>query len=187
MINVIESINNFSNRFLVSNTENSQGTIFYKSVIYVIHHNSEGAFGLIINQPINHILQFLDNNLPINSKMDLCLGGPVSTNKKFFLHSGEYKKNLLFKNKLGNLSLSNSLEILTDMKKGDGPAKALMILGYSSWGAGRLEYEIENNYWLVGEVDEEIIFYKDFYCKWNLALNKILGNKDKYIPQIEYC
>ncbi|MBF8247000.1 MAG: YqgE/AlgH family protein [Rickettsia sp.] len=183
-----EPISNFSNKFLVANTEMSQGTIFYRSVIYIIHHSFDGAFGLIINQPLSNISQNLEGILSLdNTKLELYLGGPVATNKRFFLHSNEYNKNLLFQDNFSKVGLSTNSEILKDIENGQGPENTLMMIGYSSWGSGKLEYEIENNFWLISEVDENIIFSKNFSDKWELALNKILGNKDRYIPFSTYC
>ena len=44
------------------------------------------------------------------------------------------------------------------MAKGAGPKKALVTLGYATWGKGQLESELAENAWLTVQADHAIIF-----------------------------
>ena len=46
------------------------------------------------------------------------------------------------------------------------PKKYLVILGYSGWGDGQLEGEMEVDHWILSELDPIIIFEKEPTNKW---------------------
>ena len=50
-----------------------------------------------------------------------------------------------------------------------GPKKSLVILGYSGWGSGQLEGEMERDHWILSDLDPNIIFEKDSKKKWEEA------------------
>ena len=58
-------------------------------------------------------------------------------------------------------------------KENDGPASALLALGYAGWAAGQLENEIQENGWLHCAADPELIFGMDTETKYEKALKKI--------------
>ncbi|MDP7197520.1 MAG: YqgE/AlgH family protein, partial [SAR202 cluster bacterium] len=66
---------------------------FYKTVIYICAHSSEGSMGIIINKKIDYVLfpnllEQLGIDKPINDKkLFLRYGGPVETGRGFVLHS----------------------------------------------------------------------------------------------------
>ena len=59
---------------------------FRRSVILIIDHNEEGSLGVIFNKrltiPFNEIVQGFPE-----FKADVYLGGPVETNRLFFIHT----------------------------------------------------------------------------------------------------
>src|SRR5262245_22993280 len=76
---------------------------FARSVIYVCAHSSEGAMGIIVNQPAPHIafpdlLVRLDvipeaDIIQLKSRADevkVLKGGPVETERGFVLHSADF-------------------------------------------------------------------------------------------------
>jgi len=48
----------------------------------------------------------------------------------------------------------------------------LVIFGYSGWGGGQLEGEMERDHWILSDIDLEIIFNKESNTKWNKAYKK---------------
>jgi putative transcriptional regulator len=66
--------------------------------------------------------------------------------------------------------MTASVEILERLATGDGPASALLMLGYSGWGPGQLESEIVQNGWLVTDALPGIVFLGDPSEKWANAL-----------------
>ena len=100
-------------------------------------------------------------------KIQVFWGGPVDVRKIFILHSKEYKSDTT--NNYGSISISQDYNILFDIAKNKGPEQSLVILGYSGWGSGQLEGEMERDHWILSDLDSEIIFEKESMKKWPKA------------------
>ena len=94
-------------------------------------------------------------------------GGPVELNEVFILHTSEYRSTTT--KKFGKISISQDYEILFDIAKNRGPKKSLVILGYSGWGDGQLEGEMERDYWILSDIYLNILFEEKSNTKWNKA------------------
>ena len=97
-------------------------------------------------------------------------GGPVDVKEIFVLHSVEYKSDTT-KN-YGNISISKDYNILFDIAENKGPEKSLVILGYSGWGSGQLEGEMERDHWILSDIDLNITFDQESNAKWEKAYKK---------------
>jgi len=159
---------------------------FTRSVIYVCAHSSEGAMGIIVNQPAANIsfpdlLVQLDVvgasdliQLPPNAGgVQVLKGGPVETSRCFVLHSSDF----FIENSTlpidDGVCLTATLDILKAIARGDGPKSAVLALGYAGWAPGQLENEINQNGWLHCTADPELIFGPDTEGKYTRALKKI--------------
>src|SRR5215216_764264 len=159
---------------------------FSRSVIYVCAHSSEGAMGIVVNQPAPHItFPDLLVQLEVVGAPDLIQlpphagdvkvlkGGPVETSRGFVLHSADF----FIENSTlpidDGICLTATLDILKAIARGDGPASALLALGYAGWAPGQLETEIQENGWLHCTADPELIFGGDTETKYEKALRKI--------------
>jgi putative transcriptional regulator len=151
---------------------------FLRAVIYICSHSPSGAMGLIINRMFGDAdFPMLLEQLNINSSspapdIPVQFGGPVEMGRGFILHSNEYMREGTTRID-DTVSVTATIEIIQDIAKGKGPARALMILGYAGWGGGQLEEELKNNGWLTVGMDEEILFDRDLDSKWERALAKI--------------
>src|SRR5690242_9569167 len=159
---------------------------FSRSVIYVCAHSSEGAMGIVVNQPASNI-NFPDllvqlEVIPASDLIQLprragtvkvLRGGPVETGRGFVLHSADF----FIENSTlpidDGICLTATLDILKAIARGDGPASALLALGYAGWAPGQLETEIQENGWLHCAADPELIFGSDTEGKYEAALKKI--------------
>jgi putative transcriptional regulator len=159
---------------------------FLRSVIYVCAHSSEGAMGIVVNQPAANI-NFSDLlvqlevipaadliQLPPQAGMVKVLkGGPVETGRGFVLHSADFFiENSTLPIDEG-ICLTATLDILKAIARGKGPESAVLALGYAGWAAGQLENEIQENGWLHCAADPELIFGPDTEGKYGKALRKI--------------
>lgn len=153
---------------------------FQGSVIFICAHSSEGAMGLIVNKRVEDVeLSDLMDQLSIpkgSSGLDypIYFGGPVEHGRGFVLHSSDYRSELSTMNTGSSLAMTATIDILEDIGAENGPAKALIALGYAGWGPGQLEAEIAANGWLLAEVGPEIIFDLPDTQKWAAALG-VLG------------
>src|SRR5580700_536275 len=159
---------------------------FARSLIYICAHSSEGAMGIVVNHPAPNInfsdlLVKLDVipaadviRLPSRAGVVRVMrGGPVETERGFVLHSADFFiENSTLPIDEG-ICLTATLDILKAIARGDGPASAILALGYAGWAPGQLETEIQANGWLHCTADAELIFGPDTQGKYSLALKKI--------------
>ena len=125
---------------------------FARSVIYVCAHSTEGAMGIVVNQPAQNI-NFPDllvqlEVIPAAERIELparadavkvLKGGPVETGRGFVLHSADFFiENSTLPIDEG-ICLTATLDILKAIARGNGPASAILALGYAGWAPGQLE------------------------------------------------
>ena len=152
---------------------------FTQSVIYVCSHGADGAMGLMVNKPVRELSapdllrQVGIAKAEAAEALAVHLGGPVETGRGFVLHSDDWESPGATKPLRDGLALTATLEILRDIARGRGPAKAVLALGYAGWAPGQLEAEIQANGWLTCPADSELIFGVDDGAKWTGALRKI--------------
>jgi putative transcriptional regulator len=159
---------------------------FARSLIYVCAHSSEGAMGIVVNQPAPNIrfsellvqLEVIPAaeliQLPPRAGVIKVLkGGPVETGRGFVLHSSDF----FIENSTlpidDGICLTATLDILKAIARGKGPQSAVLALGYAGWAPGQLESEIQENGWLHCTADPELIFGPDIDGKYGRALRKI--------------
>src|SRR5499426_3554944 len=152
---------------------------FSRSLIYMCAHSSEGAMGIIVNQPAPHI-SFPDLlvQLEVVGAADLIQlppsaggvkvlkGGPVETSRGFVLHSSDFFiENSTLPIDEG-ICLTATLDILKAIARGSGPQSAVLALGYAGWAPGQLETEITENGWLDCDADRDLVFGSDTDAKY---------------------
>ena len=152
---------------------------FYKTVIYICAHSSEGTMGIIINKKIDYdlypdLLEQLGIDKPLSGKkLYIRYGGPVETGRGFVLHSDEViQKETLSIGK--GVALTSNVEFFEDLSKGKGPENSIFALGYAGWGAGQIEKEILANSWMTLSADSKFLFDDEVSNKWSKAYN-LLG------------
>ena len=129
-------------------------------------------------------------------------GGPVQTERGFVLHEpmgqgGEsvYSSTLVIKGETleasdvveamdgdedlaprppARLEMTTSKDVLEAMAEGAGPKRALVTLGYATWGKGQLESELAENAWLTVPADDAIIFETPPELRYSRAMG-LLG------------
>ena len=76
----------YKGKILIS-TPDISSDIFSRSVVLIIEHSEEGAFGLILNKKNNRMSERLLSifGFPV----DVYEGGPVENDKIFFINKGE--------------------------------------------------------------------------------------------------
>ena len=165
------------NHFLIA-TEKMTDERFAETVIIMLDSDKNGAWGLTINKRLGTlpIALLLDPSLNTSQEREelfkinipIFWGGPVDTKEIFILHSTEYTSETT--KKYEQISISQDYNILFDIAKNRGPKKSLVILGYSGWGRGQLEGEMERDHWILSDIDLDIIFEEESKIKWNRAL-----------------
>ncbi len=148
-----------------------RGSFFHRSVVLVCHHDSDGAFGLVLNQPTqNKVGDVLVADFPAAFKEDiLYLGGPVQTNALTYLHSDSFLPDA---NVLPNLSMGHSLDDLQDLVSSFSATRQLRCFaGYAGWTGGQLESEMERKAWVLHPATLELVFESAARTLWKRILS----------------
>ncbi|HEV7439977.1 MAG TPA: YqgE/AlgH family protein [Methylobacterium sp.] len=156
---------------------------FARSVIYVCAHSADGAMGIIVNKPVTDLsmpdlLVQLDvapeaDAIRLRERvghMPVLMGGPVEGKRGFVLHTDDFhidQSTLIIDD---GICLTATVEILRAIANGDGPASAVLALGYAGWQAGQLESEIMANGWLNCPADPDLIFHPALEAKYERIL-----------------
>ena len=168
--------NSVKNHFLIA-TEKMKDNRFEKTVIIIFESDNDGAWGLVVNKRLGTmpIALLIDPSLSTSEERErlykvnipIFWGGPVDVKKIFILHSTEYQSDAT--RNYGNISVSQDYNILFDIAENKGPEKSLIVFGYSGWGSGQLEGEMERDHWILSDIDLNIIFDEESNAKWNKA------------------
>lgn len=167
--------------FLISDTELIDPN-FYRTVVYMLSHDSHGALGLIINRPSATTIADITNEEMADSPFaehTVYIGGPVDQNYLFALHTGlndklksenaiEAVEGIVFEPDFSLLqqyfsdrSHLNAPPVDTDIR---------FFAGYAGWAAGQLEEELRRSDWVTLKASPEIVFQAEAEKVWNAAL-----------------
>jgi putative transcriptional regulator len=164
----------FAGKLLVADTSMPDPR-FAQSVIYLVRHNEDGAFGLIINKPLTKLpLEKLLSQLELGetetaAELELYFGGPVQDDLGFVLHSRDFATAKGTMTIGDGFSVSGVRQVLRAIAKQKGPEKALFTVGYAGWAPDQLEGELERGDWHVIDADEALVFDLPVAKKWPSA------------------
>ena len=134
------------------------GTFFGRTVVLLCQHSADGAFGLVLNRGAEKTVgEMLLEDLPERIlEQDLWFGGPVQPAALSYLHSDDFLPDA---NVMPNLSLKHSLQELLDLGESFSVAQKVRVFaGYSGWGPGQLESEMDRNAWIVHQANINHVF-----------------------------
>ena len=150
---------------------------FQKTVILMIQHDEKGAFGLIINRRLGKVSaaalyeQLKITPPPDPGKVAIHYGGPVSPGAGFAVHSTE--TGIVPEFMVGErLGVSPTAKVLRAIARGMRPRRVFFTAGYSGWGAGQLETEIDRGSWHTAPADLDIVFDDNLDTKWSRAKSR---------------
>lgn len=149
---------------------------FRRSAILIVDHNDEGSFGVIINKRLNVPFNDIVRGFP-EFKADVYLGGPVETDRLFFIHTiGEIIPDS--HKIMSGLYWSSNINALKAMIKNDliKPHELRFYVGYAGWDSGQIRKELEANTWVVGKFSSKEILHTMPGKMWSTFVNK-LGKK----------
>ena len=168
--------------FLISETELTDPN-FYRTVVFMIEHNEEGAFGLVVNRlSAVHLGEVLEEaaDSPV-SEAAIYVGGPVEQQYLFTLHSGlpgavssehavEPAAGIHFE-PFSHSILAYLTDEWADLSEEARPSIHIFA-GYSGWAPGQLESELDRDAWFLHRATPDIVFRRDPEEGWKDALGK---------------
>jgi len=149
-----------------------RGSFFQRTVVLICQHDSDGAFGLVLNRASgSNVGEMIVADLPDTLKnFPLYLGGPVQPSALSFLHSDSFIPDA---NVIPNLSLGHSLDSLMDLGESfSATRKIKMFAGYAGWSPGQLEDEMKRKAWLTHPASLELVFETNPKDLWQMILRQ---------------
>ncbi len=151
------------------------GDFFSRSTVLLVQCSEEGDVGFILNKPTDLLVKDLFKGFP-EFDANAFLGGPVSNDKLFFLHTlGDKISDSLQVS--GDLFWSGNFDHLTALISAGlvEEQEVRFFLGYAGWSAGQLAAEIADHSWVVIEPTVETILSSDENF-WHESIQSIGGN-----------
>ena len=129
---------------------------FGRSVVLVIHHERDGAFGLVLNRPGGQRLaavweETVQEPCPLDAP--LYIGGPVE-GPLMALHTDRHRSE---KDVAPGVHFARDKDhLLALVAEAHQPLR--VFAGYSGWGRGQLEQELERGDWTVTTATAPLVF-----------------------------
>jgi putative transcriptional regulator len=144
---------------------------FARSVVLLCQHDTEGAFGLVLNRPVTTTARIVPQDDPdaaTEQEVEVWIGGPVDPARGW----------LLLAENLGDgievspgLYLSASRDLLRRVLQSRSLAdRCRFLVGYAGWGPRQLDSEPAASAWLTVPVDKGLLFETPVDTMWEVAI-----------------
>jgi putative transcriptional regulator len=143
---------------------------FAHTVVLLIHHNAQGAFGVVLNRPAENTIKDLWEQVAESSCTSegyVRVGGPVS-GPLIALHTDSDLSEIEI---LPGLYFAAQRERLEKLVNQNAHPFRLFV-GHSGWGGGQLERELKEGSWLTIQASVEFVFLDD-YDLWKRAAQQV--------------
>jgi putative transcriptional regulator len=144
---------------------------FRRTVVLIGHHDDEGAVGVVLNRPFDVTV---DDAVPPLAELvpagePLFHGGPVEPEAAVVI--GDF----VDPSKAGVIAFGTIGFVAeeTDVTETGVLRRARVYAGYSGWGPGQLETELEEHAWLVTPARPEDVFLDDTDRLWSQVLARL--------------
>jgi putative transcriptional regulator len=168
-------------QFLISETDLMDPN-FHRTVVLMIEHNTNGAFGLVLNRRSTAVIGDLLPEVHGPARdLPVYIGGPVEQQYLFVLHTGpviEASAERVLRpvdDVVFEPATDAVMGYLTDTwgtASPDARPNLRFYAGCSGWAPGQLENELESGSWMVHTASTDIVFHPDPDSGWDLALSK---------------
>lgn len=125
---------------------------FRRTVVLIVEHTEQGAFGVILNRRADaDVTELVPDLGPLVERgAPLWVGGPVAPDAIVVL--GEFEQA-----ELSAGAVTDSIGVVDP----DGDAdvlRARVFIGHAGWGPGQLDEELANDSWIVADLEPEDVF-----------------------------
>jgi putative transcriptional regulator len=159
---------------------------FNRTVVLLCQHSERGAFGLVVNRPLitsGPVVVEVRTEAGAaeprtlrssETELQMWVGGPVEPQRSWILVADDEDAAEEARVRIADgLYLSTSPELLQRLMGPAPPPRTRFIVGYSGWGPGQLDAEIQESAWLISDVDRELIFNTPAERLWETAIRRI--------------
>ena len=143
---------------------------FERAVVLMMHHDEEGAYGVVLNRPIEETVAGLwqklgDDTCAVDRHLNL--GGPVS-GPIIAIHGKPSAAE--FEVPPGIFIAEQKKHLVQLVRDPNVPLR--IFVGHASWSAGQLEREVNHGVWLTLPAKVEHIFSEDDNL-WATAMRQV--------------
>lgn len=153
---------------------------FERTVVLLCEHNEEGSFGFVLNKPSAlKVSEVIEDMASIENVV--FVGGPVQQDTLHYIHRHVTVENAIeLRDKINWGGDFESILSLSDTRQ-LGANDIRFFLGYSGWGPGQLEEELEQESWIVCDfVTNQLLFDTAPEQLWRTALDNMGGRFSVY-------
>lgn len=143
---------------------------FARAVVLITEHSEEGAMGMVLNRPSETMLDDLSEELAgVAGSGPIYVGGPMQRDALVLLaeFSDPSAAAWIVAADVGLASSDLGLSDLEGVIR-----RGRMYSGYSGWGAGQLEAELEVDSWIVEPPLPHELFPDDPLSLWSDVLER---------------
>jgi len=146
---------------------------FFRTIVLMVQHNEQGAFGLVLNRPSNSTLKDIWKQVtdePCQDDQPILLGGPLpgplmAVHTKASCSEDQIRQGIYFATQKDNV-----MQIV-----GHGAQPYRIFSGYAGWAGGQLEHEMEVGGWLTTPATFDYIFHPLGDDIWKKVVSDIGG------------
>ncbi|MBL0055836.1 MAG: YqgE/AlgH family protein [Chitinophagaceae bacterium] len=154
---------------------------FIRTVVFLCEHRDQGSFGFVLNKQVKPRLDELIPELE-GCSWPVYFGGPVQQDTLHFLH--QYPDLIPDAIPVGEgIYWGGDFETVTALLKEKliQPDKIKFFLGYSGWGDGQLNEEMEEKSWLTVSANRKLVFNTLHSEIWKGSLKELGGDYEMMI------
>lgn len=146
---------------------------FKRSVILLVEQQLEGTIGFVANKPTEINLGEVMDDLK-GVSWPVYNGGPVFRDQLFFIH--RHHQDIRESQSIGNGlywggNYNDMIGVVRDKLANQNSIK--FFIGYSGWGKGQLQDELENNSWFIQYADDKLLMMNGSVNLWGKALKNM--------------
>src|SRR5437868_6077612 len=120
------------------------------------------------------VVMNVDPPVETEQELQVWIGGPVEPQSSWMLVGGNADESDAVGMRIADgLYLSTSPDLLQRLLEPVPPPRTRLIVGYSGWGPGQLEAELNASAWLISDVDRDLIFNTPADDMWQAAIRRL--------------
>lgn len=157
---------------------------FRSSLVLMVEHSPEGAFGLVVNRPTPlPVRDLLDSVSPELGREAaalgrdggrVLLGGPVDPERLWILHRpGAVPVDEGGALLAADLAVGGSRALLERLARTPGAGPFHLLLGYAGWGPLQLESEVTQGSWIPLALAGDLVLDLPIEKRWEEAVRRL--------------
>lgn len=154
---------------------------FMRTVVFLTEHQEEGSIGFVLNRQYENTLEELIPEVE-GHKLPVYYGGPVQLNTIHFLHSypNEIEGGIeVMKGIFWGGDFDSVVELINSGKADS--SRIRFFIGYSGWGTGQLQSEMEEKTWLTVKATKDLVFHSKAEEVWKDSLKHLGGDYEMMV------